>query len=92
MRFFGNLLLGENNVLRNRELHISFVAPVNGGQQTVVSSGGQNDTVNKENVGEMSEKQNKILEIIATNKTVSARQLSELLNTTDRTIEREIKK
>jgi ATP-dependent DNA helicase RecG len=40
----------------------------------------------------MSERQTKILEIIATNKTISALQLSELLNTTDRTIEREIKK
>ncbi|GHT47423.1 hypothetical protein AGMMS49965_25470 [Bacteroidia bacterium] len=40
----------------------------------------------------MSERQNKVLEIIAANKNISARQLSDLLNTTDRTIEREIKK
>ncbi|MDR0560276.1 MAG: Fic family protein [Prevotellaceae bacterium] len=87
IRFLSNLLLGENNELKNRYLHIHYVAP-------------QNDTKNvgemsekcRRNVGEMSERQNKILEIIATNKTVSAQQLSELLNTTARTIEREIKK
>jgi fido (protein-threonine AMPylation protein) len=28
-RFFGNLLLGENNVLKNRELHIHFEPPEN---------------------------------------------------------------
>jgi len=31
MKFFGNLLLGENNILKNRELHIHFVAPENVG-------------------------------------------------------------
>jgi hypothetical protein len=94
MHFFGNLLLGEHNELKNRYLHLSF-------KPTSVQ--GTNDTQNKENVGEVSEKcrrnvgemsdrQHKILEIIATDKTVSAQQLSELLNTTARTIEREIRK
>jgi fido (protein-threonine AMPylation protein) len=89
-RFFGNLLFGENNELKNRCLHISF-------RPTDVQ--GANDTQNEEmsekcrrNVGEMSDRQNKILEIIVTNKTVSAQQLAELLNTTARTIEREMKK
>ncbi|MDR0870183.1 MAG: HTH domain-containing protein [Planctomycetaceae bacterium] len=76
IRFLSNLLLAENNILKNRELHISFVAPANADV----------------NVGEMSDRQNQILEIMTANKTISARQLSELLNTTARTIEREIKK
>lgn len=40
----------------------------------------------------MSERQSKMLELMAENNTISAKQLAELLNTTDRTIEREIKK
>lgn len=28
-RFFGNLLLGENHILKNREMHVQFVDPVN---------------------------------------------------------------
>jgi fido (protein-threonine AMPylation protein) len=113
MRFFGNVIFGENNDLKNRYLHISFKPTdvqstnklgindtVNDGQKKVVGKGGRKDSKNvgemsekcRRNVGEMSDRQNKILEIIATNKTISARQLSEILNTTDRTIEREIKK
>jgi ATP-dependent DNA helicase RecG len=40
----------------------------------------------------MSEKQSKIIEFIEKNKYISAKQLSELLHVSDRTIEREIKK
>lgn len=29
MRFLGNLLLGENHVLRNREMHVHYDDPVN---------------------------------------------------------------
>jgi len=29
LRFFENLLLGENHILKNREMHILFVDPVN---------------------------------------------------------------
>ncbi|MDR0866108.1 MAG: Fic family protein [Candidatus Symbiothrix sp.] len=37
MRFLGNLLLGENNVLKNRELHIHFVVPENTGVKDPVN-------------------------------------------------------
>jgi ATP-dependent DNA helicase RecG len=40
----------------------------------------------------MSERQKQILEFIAENNTISAKQLAILLNTSDRTIERDIKK
>jgi fido (protein-threonine AMPylation protein) len=94
IRFLSNLLLGENNILKNRELHVSFVENVNAGVNDTQNKGnvGEMSEKRRRNVGEMSERQHKILEIIVTNKTVTARQLSELLNTTDRTIEREIKK
>jgi hypothetical protein len=54
-RFLENLLPGENNILKNRELHMYIVAPenigvnhterfsANGGQKSVVSIGGQKD-------------------------------------------------
>jgi len=29
LRFLGNLLLGESNILKNREMHIQFVEPIN---------------------------------------------------------------
>jgi predicted HTH transcriptional regulator len=41
---------------------------------------------------EMSEKQNRILKLIAENNAISAKQLSVILNASDRTIERDIKK
>ncbi|MDR0789794.1 MAG: Fic family protein [Bacteroidales bacterium] len=90
-RFFNNLLFGENDVLKNRYLHIKFVEPEKLGVNDTLNVGEMSEKCRR-NVGEMSERQNKILEIIATNKTISALQLSELLNTTDRTIEREMKK
>jgi fido (protein-threonine AMPylation protein) len=85
MRFFGNVVFGENNELKNRYLHISFKST--DVQGTNVGASGINDIKNEENVGEMSEKcrrsvgemsdrQNKILEIIVVNKTVSAQQLA----------------
>jgi hypothetical protein len=50
IRFLSNLLLKENNILKNRELHISFIAPENAEVKDIVK---QNVPVN---VGEMSEK------------------------------------
>ncbi|GHT15477.1 cell filamentation protein Fic [Planctomycetales bacterium] len=87
IRFLSNLLLDENHILKNRELHIGFVASANAEVNV-----GKASEKHRRNVGEMSDRQNKILEIITANKTISALQLSELLNTTARTIERDIKK
>lgn len=46
----------------------------------------------QKSVGEVSERGRRILELLAENSSLSAKQLAERLNTTDRTIEREIKK
>lgn len=75
--FFGNLLLEENNELKNRNLRVDV---------------GEVSEKTQETVGDVSERGRRILELIAENSTISAKQLAERLNTTDRTIEREIKK
>lgn len=51
LRFFGNLLLGEKNTLKNRDMHVRYLAPVKerkgrsssakSGQKPVVRKGGQ---------------------------------------------------
>jgi hypothetical protein len=46
MKFFGNLLFNENNELKNRCLHIRYVAPENVNVTDVTD----NDTVNTENL------------------------------------------
>lgn len=75
--FFGNLLLEENNELKNRNLRVDV---------------GEMSEKTQEAVGDVSERGRRILELIAENSSISAKQLAERLNTTDRTIEREIKK
>lgn len=82
--FFGNLLLGETNELKNRNLR------VNVGEMP--GDVGEMSEKTPEIVGEMSERGKRILALIAENSTISAKQLAEQLKTTDRTIEREIKK
>ena len=41
-RFFENLLFGGNNILKNRELHIDFVAPENTPNKTEIDGGVNN--------------------------------------------------
>jgi len=60
-RFLENLLLGENNILKNRELHIDFVAPVNVIDNVPVNDEkflvkGENVPVKDKNVGVNEEK------------------------------------
>ena len=101
LKFFGNLLLGENTELKNRTMHIEFVEKdlqIHSNEDVYHVVEKNTDFVGElsENcrriVGELSERQVKIFYSIIQNKTISAKKLSELLNTTDRTIEREIKK
>lgn len=79
--FFRNLLMGEINMLKNRALLINSTNNV-----------GEVSEKRHVNVGEMSEKWKLILELISESSTISAKQLAERLNTTDRTIERYLKK
>lgn len=82
--FFGNLLLGENNELKNRNLRVDV--------GEALSDVGEVSEKNAIDVGEVSAREKRILELVAENSSITAKQLAKLLNTTDRTIEREIKK
>ncbi len=78
MRFFGNLLLGENNVLKNREMHVHF-------SDTLKT---QNDTV-KPKVDTVNDT---VFSLIQQNKSITANEISERLNISLSTAKRKIKK
>jgi predicted HTH transcriptional regulator len=92
MHFFGNVMFGENNDLKNRYLHISF-KPTDVQNVNDTVNGGQKD-------GEMSEKTvektvektagetvEKILDIIKNNPKVTQKELSNLTNLSRRGVE-----
>jgi len=72
-RFFGNLVLNENNPLKNREMQVK-IGTVNTDFGTV--NGTVNDTV---------------LDLIKTNNSITATEISEHLGTSLRTVKRKIK-
>jgi Fic family protein len=72
MKFFGNLLLGENNELKNRTMHIKFTEQ---DLQIHNKDTGKNETVEK------------ILEIIKNNPQVTQKELSELTGLSRRGVE-----
>ncbi|GAB6012437.1 Fic family protein [Viscerimonas tarda] len=95
IRFLSNLLLGENNVLKNRELHISFVE--NAGVKP------QNDTVNAEKFPVNGQKflvngkkfpviGLEILKLIEQNQKFTIMELSKRLNISDRAVKNNINK
>jgi fido (protein-threonine AMPylation protein) len=105
IRFLENLLLGENNILKNRELHISFMTSEN-------ANGGVNDKnvpvneekfpvnntnvevnvgVNNKNVGVNVGVKHEILNNLENNPNLTAQELAIKLNKTTRTIERNIR-
>jgi len=89
-RFLSNLVFGEKNVLKNRELHINFVENVgvnneNTSENTI--NVGVNVGVKDENVGVKKE----ILNYLKDNPSLTAQELATKLNKTTRTIERNIK-
>ena len=77
LRFFGNLLLEENNTLLNRELHIFYTDTVNSVNNTVNST---NDTVN-----------DTVFSLIKQNKNITTTEISERLNLSLSTVKRKIK-
>ncbi|GHT49232.1 cell filamentation protein Fic [Bacteroidia bacterium] len=90
MRFFGNLLLGENNVLRNRELHIHFVVPekldVNKNTPNILG-------VNQNKLGvKLNKNQFKMLELIENNNKITIIEMAKSLSISETAIENNIKK
>ncbi|MDR1973199.1 MAG: Fic family protein [Bacteroidales bacterium] len=98
IRFFGNVIFGENNELKNRYLHIKFVEDVSG-QKTMVRNGGQkNDSLNAgANAGvnagvKLTETQKKIVSLIKKNAAISQAEIAKKLKVNETTIYRNIEK
>ena len=79
-RFFRNLLLGENNALRNRDMRVSMMA--DGDVGTV------NGTVNTQN-GTVNDT---VLSLIQSNSKITGAQLAQQLGMSLRTVRREVKR
>jgi hypothetical protein len=86
--FFRNLLLGENNVLKNRELHIDFK-----------KLGVNKNTPHKLGVNEgkslgvkLNKNQTKMLELIDNNGKITIKEMAKSLELSDTAIENNIKK
>lgn len=77
LRFFGNLLLGENNTLQNREMHVHYADTVKLKNDTVKS---ENDTVN-----------DTVFSLVKQNKNITATEISERLKMSLSTVKRKIK-
>ena len=77
LRFFGNLLLGENNTLQNREMHIHYNDTLKLQNDTVKST---NDTVN-----------DTVFSLISQDKNITATEISQRLNMSLSTVRRKIK-
>jgi Fic family protein len=89
-QFLGNLLLGENNILKNRELHIDFVATESTPNKTE-ANGGANGGVNDENGG-VSLLQKQIIDFMQQNPQISVAEIAKQSNKPRRTIENNVKK
>ncbi|MDR2010906.1 MAG: Fic family protein [Bacteroidales bacterium] len=85
VRFLSNILLNENNILKNREMHIHFVENVEK-DDTVYQNGGVNGGV------KLTETQKKIVTIIGENNTVTQAEIARKIEKPLRTIENNIKK
>jgi predicted HTH transcriptional regulator len=84
IRFLSNLLLKENNILKNRELNINFVAPVNDtvkDKDTVNGGVNDNDTVN-----------DTVISLIKKDNKITTAKIAEILHIGIATVKREIKR
>jgi fido (protein-threonine AMPylation protein) len=94
VRFLENLLLGENHTLKNRELHIDFVAIENTSNKSE-TDGGVNGGVNNENGGVnsgVSILQKHIIDFMQQNPQISVAEIAKRSNKPRRTIENNVKK
>ena len=81
LRFFGNLLLGENHILTNREINVYLNDTVNGKNDTIkLDFDTINDTIN-----------NAVLDLIKQNKNINVTEISERLNISESTIKLKVK-
>ena len=84
-RFIRNLLLGENNELKNRYLHINYLFNENADKKAEINAG-----INAEI--KISEKQKKIILMLKENPYCTIKEISDKLDVNHSTVERNIKK
>ena len=84
LRFFENLLLGENHILKNREIHVHFNDTVNAQNGTINA---RNDTV-KLGIDTVNDT---VFSLIVQNNKIKVRGISERLNISLSTAKRKIK-
>jgi fido (protein-threonine AMPylation protein)/DNA-binding CsgD family transcriptional regulator len=77
-RFFGNLILGENNILKNREMHVSHG---NDHPSVPVSASGKAESTDGLTATEL-----KIFNVIAEGKLITADDIAEAVGVTGRTV------
>jgi len=93
IRFLANLLLGENHLLKNREMHVLFVEPVTGlvnTQKDLLITGSEKSSEKPEKGSEKSSE--KIMRLIKANTQITIKDLAEQLNVSTRAIEKNISK
>lgn len=92
-RFIRNLLLGEQNELKNRYLHIGGIFKENVGENSEnVGENGKSVGENSENVGvKLNKTQKKILDCIKENRNCTISDMAKYAKVETRTIERNIK-
>ncbi|MDR1884386.1 MAG: winged helix-turn-helix transcriptional regulator [Prevotella sp.] len=89
MHFFGNVIFGENNELKNRYLHIKSIENV-GGQKVVVRNGGQKKDLGGQK--QWSETILKLLDLISAKPNITRKELSEKLQINPSAVQKHIEK
>ena len=94
-RFLENLLLGKNNILKNRELHIDFVATENIGVNDTVNNEkfpvkGENVPVNVPVKTDISITEKMVLDLLKINPKITYEQIAEKINKNRKTAQRTI--
>lgn len=92
MQFFGNLLLGENNELKNRYLRVENISDnkVEEGVQTKAKKGGQK--VNFSGQNKWSEKKIKLLDLIIRKPGITRKEMSEVLKINPSAVQKHLEK
>jgi DNA-binding MarR family transcriptional regulator/prophage maintenance system killer protein len=92
MLFFGNLLLGENNELKNRHLHIDATSKnvEKQGERLKISEGGQKNDFGGQK--KWSEKVVRLLELIIEKPNITRKELSESLQINSSAVQKHIEK
>jgi len=91
LNFFGNLLFGENNELKNRYLHVkSEIRKPNSVNNDTFKN--QNDTVNDTVIDTVSNKKDTVFTLIQKDNRITAAKLAEQLGLGIATIKRELKR